>query len=75
MHMSFENPVFLLIWIVAVLIVTIPIIVAGITTAINGYFKAKEQHIAKMAKAIGSALEKPLQTVADGLEALNKKVE
>lgn len=68
MNMSFESPVFLLLWIIALLILTVPIIVAGITTAINGYFKAKEQHMSKMAMAFGTALEKRLKD-------LDKKVD
>lgn len=46
----------LLLWIVCLEILSAPLIAVLINTVIVGYFKVKESHIAKMAKALGKTL-------------------
>ena len=57
MQMNFDNPVFLLIWIAALLFIVTPFVIAAFTGIINAYFAAKEKHTAKIASAIGKAFE------------------
>ena len=70
MGMTFEQPWFLLLWIVLLLILAVPIIVAGFTTAANGYFKAKEQHISRLAAALGRTLEKEGEQLKKAVQSM-----
>lgn len=57
------NPWQLLLWIVGLELLSLPLIVGGINSAFNGYFKAKEQHVGKLAKAIGDSLTEAAKTM------------
>ena len=46
----------LLLWIVGLELLSAPLIVASVSAVINGYFKAKEEHVGKMAKAAGTTI-------------------
>lgn len=53
----------LLAWIVGLEIVSAPIIIVVVNSVISGYFRYKEQHVGRMAKAIGEAMEKTIKTI------------
>lgn len=57
MHLSFDQPWFMLLWIVALSILLVPIIVGGVNAVVNNYFSAKERHLAKIVKAIGETIQ------------------
>ena len=61
----------LLAWIVGLEIVSAPIIIVVVNSVISGYFRYKEQHVGRMAKAIGEAMENMIKAI----ESKNKKEE
>ena len=72
MSTAFSNPVFFMLWLIGLLILSMPIIVAGVNTIISGYFKAKEQHISKLAGAVGQAFEKTIMKTLEKKQQENK---
>lgn len=65
-----NNPWMLLLWIIALVMALIPLLIILWSGIIAGYFKAKESHIAKVTKALGSTLD----SFSDGiLKKMNNK--
>ena len=56
MSLSLLSPWQQLLWLVCAFILIVPIIAAGVTTVIRGYFKAKREHTGQIAKSIANAL-------------------
>ena len=70
MNLSLLSPWQLMLWIVCLEVLSIPLIVILVNSIIIGYFKAKRDHIGKMANSFAKAFEK----IADNmLKTINKK--
>lgn len=70
--MSFLNPWQLLAWIVALELISVPLIIFCVNSIIIGYFKMKEQHSARIAKAGSEALKSLTEGMLEGI-AIKKK--
>lgn len=67
------NPWQILLWIAGLEIVSAPIVIAMANGIFTGYFRAKEIHSGKVAKAIGNALQS--MDLKDALSLLKKEEE
>lgn len=78
MSLALLTPWQQLLWLVCAFILIIPILAAGVTTVIRGYFNAKENHIGKIARAIGNTLSKAsdetLKTLKEELKKAKEKI-
>lgn len=63
-----------LLWILALAMIVSPFIVGIINSVITGYFKAKDAHIGRIAKAIGATLEGVLDGLNHKLDDIVKGV-
>lgn len=65
MNLALLSPWQQLFWLVCAVLLIMPLITFGVITIIRGYFRAKEDHLAKnataIAKALATALEGPLE--------------
>lgn len=76
MSLALLTPWQQLLWLVCAFILIVPIIAAGFNAVIRGYFRAKEEHTGRMAKAIANALSKASNDVLDPiLEQIKKATE
>lgn len=75
--MVFTNmePWMLLLWIVCLCILVAPILVATVNSIFNGYFKAREGHIGRVAKALGKTIEKTADEMTKRLKTGKSKEE
>ena len=48
----------LLLWIVGLEVLSLPLIAGCANSIIKGYFRAKEEHVSKVARAVGEAFTK-----------------
>lgn len=62
-----------LLLLIAFEMIVAPFIVGTVNSIINGYFKAKDAHIGRIAKAISDALTSSLEFAAKTLEEQIKK--
>lgn len=78
MSLALLSPWQQLLWLVCAFILIVPILAAGVTTVIRGYFNAKENHIGKIAMAIGNTLSKmsdeTLKTLKEELKKAKEKI-
>lgn len=58
MNFSAFTPWQFILWIVCVEMVSIPLIAILVGTIINGYFRAKENHVSRVMNAAAKAFEK-----------------
>ena len=74
--LSMLNPWQLLLWIIALEVVSIPLFIWFFGAVFSSYYREKEKHSGRMANAIGTALTK---TANDNLgkltDAINKVIE
>ncbi len=79
MSLALLTPWQQLLWLVCAFILIVPILAAGVTTVIRGYFNAKENHIGKIVRAIGNTLSKAsdetLKTLKEELKKAKEKME
>ena len=72
-----------LLWIAAVELISLPLIAGFVRTIIDGYFKAKEEHIGRVFNSLGKAIEqigkeakeRSDKMKTDIFELLSKKLE
>ena len=57
-----------LLWLAALLMIVAPFIVGIGNGLMNGYFKAKDAHIGRIANAIGKSLAESFKSMTDVLE-------
>lgn len=77
------NPWQTLLWIAALMLILLPIIVAGARSIIDGYFESKEKHWGRILNSLGKVIEqigeetkkKSNDMKEDILDFLNKKLE
>lgn len=53
----------LLAWIVGLEIVSAPIVIVIANSVVSGYFRYKEQHVGRITKAVGEAMEKMIKDI------------
>ena len=82
MSLALLTPWQQLLWLVCAVILIVPVVAAGVNAVLRGYFRAKEEHIGRIAKAAANAinqvakeangrLDEVLKTIKDG-EGLNE---
>lgn len=79
MNLTLLTPWQQLLWIVCAVILIVPVVAAGATSVIRGYFRAKEAHISKIAglvaKAIGESVKIYEAKLGDALNKIKKEKE
>lgn len=67
------NPWQTLLWIVALEVVSLPLIVAAISSIIDRYYRSKEAHSARIMKAIANTIDEVTKKIKeDGKKIKNK---
>lgn len=74
MNLALLTPWQQLLWLVCAAVLIVPIVAAGINTVIRGYFRAKREHVGKMAKAFANALTGISGEFNKGLDDILKKI-
>lgn len=62
-----------LLWIIGLEIASYPLLVGLMNSIIDGYFKAKEKHIGRVAKAVGDSLQAAFNEIKKKSEELELK--
>ena len=77
MNLALLTPWHQLLWLVCAVILIVSVVSAGITAVIREYFRAKEEHIGRIAMAVGKTLTKMqdelTNSVTNAVEKLKKK--
>lgn len=73
MSLALLTPWQQLLWIVCAAILIVPLVAAGINAVIRGYFRAKEEHFGKIAKAFANVLSEISESTLKKFEEQMKK--
>ncbi len=74
MSLALLTPWQQLLWLVCAVILIVPIVAAGINAVLRGYFRAKEEHTGRMAKAVANAINQVAKEANGKLDEALKKI-
>lgn len=74
MSLALLTPWQQLLWLVCAVILIVPIVAAGINAVLRGYFRAKEEHTGRMAKAVANAISQVAKEANGKLDEALKKI-
>lgn len=74
MSLALLTPWQQLLWLVCAVILIVPVVAAGVNAIIRGYFRAKEEHTGRMAKAVANAINQVAKEANAKLDEVLKKI-
>jgi len=74
MSLALLSPWQQLLWLVCAFILIVPVVAAGVNAVLRGYFRAKEEHTGRMAKAVANAINQVLKEANGKLDEVLKKI-
>ena len=74
MSLALLTPWQQLLWLVCAVLLIVPIVAAGINAVLRGYFRAKEEHTGRMAKAVANAINQVAKEANGKLDEVLKKI-
>ena len=74
MSLALLTPWQQLLWLVCAVILIVPVVAAGVNAIIRGYFRAKEEHTGRMAKAVANAINQVAKEANEKLDEVLKKI-
>lgn len=74
MSLALLTPWQQLLWLVCAFVLIVPVVSWGAVGIIRGYFRAKEQHIGRIAKAIANAINQVAGDANKKLDDILKKI-
>lgn len=74
MSLALLTPWQQLLWLVCAVILIVPIVAAGVNAVLRGYFRAKEEHTGRMAKAVANAINQVAKEANGKLDEALKKI-
>lgn len=74
MSLALLTPWQQLLWLVCAVILIVPVVAAGVNAVLRGYFRAKEEHTGRMAKAVANAINQVAKEVNGKLDEALKKL-
>ena len=74
MSLALLTPWQQLLWLVCAVILIVPVVVAGVNAVLRGYFRAKEEHTGRMAKAVANAINQIAKEANGKLDEVLKKI-
>ena len=74
MSLALLTPWQQLLWLVSAVILIVPIVAAGVNAVLRGYFRAKEEHTGRMAKAVANAINQVAKETNGKLDEVLKKI-
>ena len=74
MSLALLTPWQQLLWLVSAVILIVPVVAAGVNVIIRGYFRAKEEHTGRMAKAVANAINQVAKEANGRLDEVLKTI-
>lgn len=74
MSLALLTPWQQLLWLVFAVVLIVPIVAAGVNAVLRGYFRAKEEHTGRMAKAVANAINQVAKEANGKLDEALKKI-
>lgn len=74
MSLALLSPWQQLLWLVCAVILIVPVVAAGVNAVLRGYFRAKEEHTGRMAKAVANAINQVAKEANGKLDEVLKKI-
>lgn len=74
MSLALLTPWQQLLWLVCAVGLIVPIAVAGVNAVLRGYFRAKEEHTGRMARAVANAINQVLKEANGKADEILKKI-
>ena len=74
MSLALLTPWQQLLWLVCAVFLIVPIVAAGVNVVLRGYFRAKEEHTSRMAKAVANVINQVAKEANGKLDEVLKKI-
>ena len=74
MSLALLTPWQQLLWLGCAVILIVPIVAAVVNAVLRGYFRAKEEHISRIAKAVANAINQVAKEANGRLDEVLKKI-
>ena len=74
MSLALLTPWQQLLWLVFAVVLIVPVVAAWVIAVLRGYFKAKEEHTGRMAKAVANAINQVAKEANGKLDEALKKI-
>ncbi len=74
MSLALLTPWQQLLWLVCAVILIVPIVAAGVNAVLRGYFRAKEEHISRITKAVANVINHVAKEANGKLDEALKKI-
>lgn len=74
MSLALLTPWQKLLWLVCAVILIVPVVAAGVNAVLRGYFRAKEEHISRIAKAVANAINQVAKEANSRLDETLKAI-
>ena len=74
MSLALLTPWQQLLWLVFAVILIVPVVAAGVNAVLRGYFRAKEEHTGRMARAVANAINQVLKEANGKVDEVLKKI-